>query len=206
MPARLEVIVGPMFAGKTERLIEKLKRASYAKKRILILKPAQDTRTESFIASRELNEDGTTRHTKTWPALLVSSREDFRNALLDTEFDVLAIDEAQFFPLDEPRTDSLGWLGREVRDLLRLRRESSLRIIVSGLDTDFSEEPFGPIPGLMALADTVEKLSAVCMNCGADNAHRTERLSRDTAQVAIGDAKEYQVRCRICYTAGDSIL
>lgn len=200
MPARLEVIAGPMFAGKTERLIEKLKRATYAKKRILILKPASDTRTDAFIASREVSEDGTTRHTKTWPALLISTKEDFRTALLDHEFDVLAIDEAQFFPLDEPVTDTLGWLGREVRELLRLRRESSLRIIVSGLDTDFSEEPFGPMPGLMALADSVEKLSAVCMSCGADNAHRTARLSKETEQVAIGDLGAYQVRCRVCYT------
>lgn len=200
MPARLEVIAGPMFAGKTERLIEKLKRATYAKKRILILKPSADTRTEAFIASREVTEDGTTRHTKTWPALLISSQADFRTAILDHEFDVLAIDEVQFFPLDEPRTDTLGWLGREVRDLLRLRRESSLRIIVSGLDTDYAEEPFGPMPGLMAIADSVEKLSAVCMNCGADNAHRTKRLSSEVGQVSVGDAEAYEVRCRICYS------
>jgi thymidine kinase len=199
MPARLEVIAGPMFAGKTERLIQKLNRAKYAKKRILILKPASDTRTDAFIASREVNDDGTTRHTHTWPAVLISSPEDFKNELLDHEFDVLAIDEAQFFPLDEPRTDSLGWLGRAVRDLLRLRAESHLRIIVSGLDSDFSEEPFGPMPGLMALADSVEKLSAICMKCGADNAHRTQRLSKDMSQVAVGDADSYEVRCRICY-------
>lgn len=199
MPARLEVIAGPMFAGKTERLIQKLNRAKFAKKRILIMKPANDTRTENFIASREITEDGSTRHTSTWPALLISSAEDFKSALLDNEFDVLAIDEAQFFPLDEPRADSLGWLGREVRSLLRLRRESSLRIIVSGLDTDFAEEPFGPMPGLMAIADSVEKLSAVCMTCGADNAHRTQRLTKDTAQVAVGDADSYKVHCRMCY-------
>lgn len=201
MPARLEVIAGPMFAGKTERLIQKLNRAKFAKKRILILKPAQDTRTEAFIASREIAEDGTTRHTSQWPALLIASPEDFKNALLDQEFDVLAVDEAQFFPLDEPKTDALGWFGRDIRSLLRLRRESNLRIIVSGLDTDFLEEPFGPMPGLMALADSVEKLSAVCMRCGADNAHRTERLTDLKEQVAVGDAGAYQVRCRVCYAA-----
>lgn len=201
MPARLEVIAGPMFAGKTERLIQKLNRAKFAKKRILILKPANDTRTDAFIASREVAEDGTTRETSRWPALLIASVEDFRNAIMDHEFDVLAIDETQFFPLDTPQADTLGWLGRELRNLLRLRRESNLRIIVSGLDTDFSEEPFGPMPGLMALADSVEKLSAVCMMCGADNAHRSERLSKDTSQVAVGDAETYQVRCRICYAA-----
>lgn len=200
MPARLEVIAGPMFAGKTERLIQKLNRAKFAKKRVLILKPAQDTRTDAFIASREVADDGTTRHTSTWPALLISSKEDFKNALMEHEFDVLAIDEAQFFPLDEPHTDSLGWLGREVRNLLNLRRESSLRIIVSGLDTDFAEEPFGPMPGLMAIADSVEKLSAVCMTCGADSAHRTQRLTTSKEQVAVGDAGSYKVHCRICYT------
>lgn len=199
MPARLEVIAGPMFSGKTERLIEKLKRARYAKKRILILKPAQDTRTEAFIASREVAEGGASRTTATLPATLIASKEEFRAAIDDNEFDILAIDEVQFFPLDTPVTDSLGWLGREIRALLRARREMPLRIIVAGLDTDFAEEPFGPMPGLMAIADSIEKLSAVCMTCGADEAHRTQRLTGETTQVAVGDAGTYQVRCRICY-------
>jgi len=188
-----------MFAGKTERLIELLKRAKFAKKRVLILKPGKDTRTENFIASREVDENGNANTTSTWPALIINSPEDLKNALLEHEFDVLAIDEAQFFPLDEPRTDSLGYLGREIRTLLHLRRESPLRIIISGLDTDFSEEPFGPMPGLLALADSVEKLTGVCMNCGAEQAHRSERLTGDTAQVHVGDAEAYKVHCRLCY-------
>jgi len=199
MPSRLEVIAGPMFSGKTERLIAKLHRAKYAKKRILILKPAQDSRTENFIASREVCDDGTTRITAKLDARLITSLETFRHAISARDFDVLAIDEAQFFPLDTPLTDSLGWLGRELRSLIREARSEPLRIIVAGLDTDFSEEPFGPMPGLMAIADSVEKLSAVCMRCGADEAHFTQRLGADTAQVAVGDTGIYEVRCRTCY-------
>jgi len=199
MPSRLEVIAGPMFSGKTERLIAKLHRATYAKKRILILKPAQDSRTESFIASRVVSEDGTTRTVAKLPAVPVASPDEFRSAITKNHFDVLAIDEAQFFSLDTPVKDSLGWLGREIRSLLRRERERSVRIIVAGLDTDFAEEPFGPMPGLMALADSVEKLSAVCMQCGADEAHRTQRLMKSLEQVAIGDLGSYAVHCRTCY-------
>jgi thymidine kinase len=197
MPSRLEVIAGPMFSGKTERLIAKLYRAQYAKKRIRILKPKQDTRTEAFIASRAVDDKGATRVTATLDAVLIGSREDFLAAIADGDFDVLAIDEAQFFPLDEG--DPLGWLGREIRTLLRARAEKPIRIIVSGLDMDFAENPFSIMPGLMALADSVEKLSAVCMICGADEAHLSQRLSSNDKQIAIGDADTYQVRCRACY-------
>lgn len=197
MPSRLEVIVGPMFSGKTERLIAKLYRAQYAKKRIRILKPKKDTRTDAFIASRAVDEGGATRVTATLDAVLIGSREEFLEAIADHNFDVLAIDEAQFFPLDEGC--SLGWLGRELRELMRLRKEQPVRVIVAGLDMDFAENPFSIMPGLMALADSVEKLSAVCMACGADEAHLSQRLSPNAEQVSIGDAETYQVRCRSCY-------
>ncbi|MEA2701481.1 MAG: thymidine kinase [Candidatus Parcubacteria bacterium] len=200
MPSRLEVIVGPMFSGKTERLIAKLYRAQYARKRIRILKPRKDTRTEAFIASRAVDEGGTTRVTATLDAVLIGSREEFLEAIADGAFDVLAIDEAQFFPLDgSSPNDPLGWFGREIRELLRARSDSPVRVIVAGLDMDFAENPFSIMPGLMALADSVEKLSAVCMSCGADEAHLSQRLSPNEEQVAIGDADTYQVRCRACY-------
>jgi thymidine kinase len=188
-----------MFSGKTERLIAHLNRATYAKKRILILKPASDTRTTT-VASREVLPDGATRITATMNAHLISSPEEFRKIVATHAFDVLAIDEAQFFPLDTPQTDTLGWLGREVRDLLRARNTTDLRIIVAGLDTDFAEEPFGPMPGLLALADAVEKLSAVCMSCGAEGAHHSERLADNRVQVAVGDAGMYKAHCRSCYS------
>ncbi|MEJ1967218.1 MAG: hypothetical protein WDN03_01065 [Rhizomicrobium sp.] len=199
MTARLEVIVGPMFSGKTELLISRLHRALYARKRLRILKPARDTRTQGFIAARAVNPDGTTEVTDKLSAQMVRDEADFRRAAGGDDYDVLAVDEAQFFPLDEPLRDSLGWFGRAIRDLLRARRQSNLRIVVAGLDMDFQENPFGPIPGLMALADQVDKLSGVCMVCGSDAGYISHRIVPDEAQLVVGDAGEYQVRCRGCY-------
>lgn len=198
---RLELYVGPMFSAKTERLIAELKRATYANKRLLVLKPARDTRTEAFIASRRVGVDGAVTVTETFPATVIESRSDFLDAISSNEFDVLAIDEAQFFPLDVPMTDTLGWFGREVRSLLHARRDTPLRILIAGLDTDFANEPFGPVPGLMAIADKVEKLSAVCMVCGSFDAHQSQRITNHSEQVSVGDADMYQARCRACFTA-----
>jgi thymidine kinase len=199
MTARLEVIVGPMFSGKTELLIARLHRALYARKRIRIIKPAHDTRTQGFIASRAVNPDGTTEVTDKLSATMVRSEADFARLVAPADFDVLAVDEAQFFPLDEPMRDSLGWFGRAIRDLLRERRDSGLRIIAAGLDMDFAEAPFGPIPGLLAMADSVEKLTGVCMVCGSDAGYISHRIIPGEAQLVVGDAGEYQVRCRSCY-------
>jgi thymidine kinase len=199
MTARLEVIVGPMFSGKTERLIAKLHRAQYARKRVRIIKPAHDTRTQGFIASRAVRQDGTTEVTERLSAVMVRTEDEFHRIVGLGGFDVLAIDEAQFFPLDEPLTDSLGWFGRAIRALLREQRDTHLRIIVAGLDLDFAEEPFGPIPGLLAIADSVEKLTGVCMICGSDAGYISHRLVSDEKQLVVGDAGEYQVRCRSCY-------
>jgi thymidine kinase len=199
MTSRLEVIVGPMFSGKTELLIAKLHRAQYARKRVRIIKPAHDTRTQGFIASRAVNPDGTTEVTDTLSAVMVRNEREFARIVAPFDFDVLAVDEAQFFPLDEPLRDSLGWFGRAVRDLLRERRDSHLRMIVAGLDMDFAEQPFGPIPGLLAIADSVEKLTGVCMVCGSDAGYISQRVIPGEKQLVVGDAGEYQVRCRRCY-------
>ena len=199
MTARLEVIVGPMFSGKTERLIARLHRAQYAKKRIRIIKPAHDTRTQGYIASRAVNPDGTTEVTDQLSAVMVQGEAEFWRIVNTNKFDVLAVDEAQFFPLDTPMRDSLGWFGRAIRELLRQRCDTQLRIIVAGLDMDFAEEPFGPIPGLLAIADSVEKLTGVCMICGSDAGYISYRMISDDRQLVVGDAGEYQVRCRSCY-------
>lgn len=204
MTARLEVIVGPMFSGKTERLIARLHRAQYARKRIRILKPAHDTRTQGYIASRAVGADGASDRTGQLPAMMVGHARDFAMATGDGDYDVLAVDEAQFFPLDTPLQDALGWFGRAVRDLLRARARSDLRIIVAGLDMDFAEAPFGPMPGLMAMADTVEKLTGVCMVCGSDGGYISHRIVPGDAQLVVGDTGEYQVRCRACYEAPGS--
>jgi len=199
MTSRLEVIVGPMFSGKTERLIAKLHRAQYAKKRVRILKPSRDTRTQGYIASRAVMPDGTTQITDQLSAVMVHDEDGFWKIVNLNGYDVLAVDEAQFFPLDEPVRDCLGWFGRAVRKLLRERRNTGLRIIVAGLDMDFAEEPFGPIPGLLAIADSVEKLTGVCMVCGSDAGYVSYRMVSDDRQLVVGDVGEYQVRCRACY-------
>ena len=199
MTARLEVIVGPMFSGKTERLIAKLHRAQYAKKRVRILKPAHDTRTQGYIASRAVLPDGTTEVTDQLSAVMIHDEDSFWKIVHLNKFDVLAIDEAQFFPLDTPMQDSLGWFGRAVRTLLRERHDTALRIIVAGLDMDFAEQPFGPIPGLLAIANSVEKLTGVCMVCGSDEGYISYRLISGDKQLVVGDIGEYQVRCRACY-------
>ena len=201
MPAHLEVYVGPMFSAKTERLIAELKRATYAGKRIKVLKPGRDTRTDEFIASRRVNPDGSVTIVDTFPAIVIRTEDELHAVLSPSDYDVLAIDEAQFFPLDEGMHDPLGWFGRAIRDLLRDKREGNLRILIAGLDLDFAEEPFGPMPGLLSLADTIEKLKAVCMACGDYNAHLSQRLSEVDSQIAVGDAGMYQARCRACFTA-----
>lgn len=199
MAARLEVITGPMFSGKTERLIARLHRAQYARKRVRILKPAHDTRTQGEIASRAVTPDGGTEVTATLSAIMVRSEADFRRVTEPMDFDVLAVDEAQFFPLDTPLQDCLGWFGRAIRALLREKRESNLHIIIAGLDLDSAERPFGPMPGLLALADSVEKLTGVCMVCGSDDGFISQRLIDNDKQLVVGDTGEYQVRCRACY-------
>src|ERR1700759_797164 len=201
MTARLEVIVGPMFSGKTERLNSRLHRAQYARKRVRILKPAHDTRTQGSIASRAVNADGSTEVTATLSAVMVRNAADFARVTAEGDYDVLAVDEAQFFPLDEPMTDSLGWFGRAIRELLRTKAQSDLRIIIAGLDMDFAEAPFGPIPGLLAMADSVGKLTGGCMICGSDDGYISHRIVPGAEQLVIGDAGEYQVRCRACYEA-----
>ena len=188
-----------MFSGKTELLIARLHRVLYAKKRLRIIKPARDTRTQGFIAARAVNPDGTTEVTDKLSATMVRNEEDFARVVGAGDFDVLAVDEAQFFPLDEPLRDALGWFGRALRDLMRERRDSHLRIIVAGLDMDFAENPFGPIPGLLAIADSVEKLTGVCMVCGSDSGYISHRIIPGEQQLVVGDAGEYQVRCRGCY-------
>ncbi len=199
MTARLEVIVGPMFSGKTELLIARLNRALYAGKRLRILKPAHDTRTQGFIAARRVNPDGTTEVSDKLSAIMIRGEEDFWRVAGRQDYDVLAVDEAQFFALDEPMRDSLGWFGRAVRELMRLRRATPLRIIVAGLDMDFAENPFGPMPGLLAIADSIDKLTGVCMVCGSDAGRISHRIVPGEAQLVVGDAGEYQVRCRACY-------
>jgi thymidine kinase len=178
-PGRIEVITGPMFSGKSEELIRRLKRAQIAKLRVACFKPDLDVRYHrNAIASHSA---------QTLEAATVANVEELKSVLMPRidSVDVVGIDEAQF--LDA----SLVPLAHE---LVRLGR----RVILAGLDTSFTGEPFAPIPDLMAIADEVTKLSAVCMHCGAPAIH-TQRLGSNQELVVVGAAGVYEARCRACF-------
>lgn len=179
MPGRIEVITGPMFSGKSEELIRRLKRAEIARRRVVCFKPDLDARyRRTAIASHSA---------QTLEAMTVANIAELKAVLMPMlhEVEVIGIDEAQF--LDQ----SLVGLADELVHLGK-------RVILAGLDTTFSGEPFAPIPDLMAIADEVTKLSAVCMRCGAPAVH-TQRLSSSRALVVVGAAGLYEARCRACF-------
>ncbi len=176
IPGRIEVITGPMFSGKSEELIRRLKRARIARQRVSCYKPDIDLRYHrTSIASHS---------SQTHEACTVTNVEHLKAALYPQlqEVDVIGIDEAQFFDISIiPLTVELVHLGK--------------RILIAGLDTTFNAEPFGPIPALMAISDEVTKLSAVCMVCGAPAIH-TQRLGQSQELVLVGAAGIYEARCR----------
>nr|WP_158751572.1 thymidine kinase [Acidobacterium sp. S8] len=175
-PGRIEVITGPMFSGKSEELIRRLKRAKIARQRVICFKPDIDLRYhKTAIASHSA---------QTHDACVVANVERLREELFSQidEIEVIGIDEAQFFD------ESLVSLSLELVHLGK-------RILIAGLDTTFTGEPFRPIPDLMAIADETLKLSAVCMVCGAPAIH-TQRIGGSQELVVVGAAGLYEARCR----------
>lgn len=179
MTGSVEIICGSMFSGKTDELIRRLRRALIARQTVQVFKPAIDVR---YAVGKVTSHAGAD-----FAAMPVECAADIR-ARLDPQATVIAIDEAQFFD-DEiiPLVDELAGSGR--------------RVIVAGLDTDFRGEPFGPMPALMAKAEQVDKLRAICMICG-EPASRTQRLVNgkparyDDPVVIVGAAEMYEARCR----------
>ena len=178
-PGVLEVITGPMFSGKSEELIRRLKRARIARQRVGCFKPDIDLRYHrTAIASHS---------EQTHEAAVVTPNADrlreelFATGLVD-RVEVIGLDEVQFFDNGIlPLAMELVGLGK--------------RVILAGLDTTFANEPFGPVPALMALADKVTKLNAVCMTCGQPAIH-TQRLGHSQELVVVGAAGMYEARCR----------
>ena len=171
----IEVICGSMFSGKTEELIRRLKRAKFAKQRVEIFKPKIDTRySEEDVVSHDLTAIRSTPVESSGSILLMSS-----------EVDVIGIDEAQFFD------DGLVEVCKQLAD-------NGIRVIVAGLDMDFRCVPFGPMPALMAVADDVFKVHAICVCCGA-LAYVSHRLVAGDKQVLLGEMTEYEPICRDCY-------
>lgn len=176
----IEVIAGSMFSGKTEELIRRLKRAKIARQKVEIFKPAIDTRySVAEVVSHDEN------------SILSTPVENSGNIMLLTgDVDVIGIDEAQFF--DNGLIEvcvSLANMG--------------IRVIIAGLDMDFKGKPFGPIPGLMAVADHITKVHAICMRCG-DVAQFSHRLSKAEKLVLLGEKDEYEPLCRSCFIKATS--
>ncbi len=179
----LEVVCGSMFSGKTEELIRRVKRAQIARQKVQIFKPAIDTR---YSSEEVASHDGVRA-----VALPVNTAAEIA-ANIAPETTVVAIDEIQFF-------------DAAVVDLCEQLAERGLRVIVAGLDQDFRGEPFGPLPILMAKAEEVDKLQAICVVCG-QSASRTQRLingmpaSYDDPIILVGAQESYEARCRRCHS------
>lgn len=176
----IEVICGSMFSGKTEELIRRLKRAKIANLKVEIFKPAIDIRyAEVKIVSHDTNAIQSTPVDNSQKILLLAQGAD-----------VIGIDEAQFFDEELPK----------VCDELALR---GIRVIVAGLDMDYLAHPFGPMPNLMAKADYVTKVHAICVICGNIANYSYRKVPNDD-QVMLGEMDVYEPRCRICYNQGMS--
>jgi len=175
----IEVVCGSMFSGKTEELIRRLNRARIAKQKVLIFKPKKDTRySENTVVSHNANSVD---------SIPVSASSDIYNYLDDVN--VIGIDEAQFFDMELV----------EVCQKLALR---GVRVIAAGLDMDFRGNPFGPIPNLLAIAEYITKVHAICPHCGSLATH-SYRLSEEMETVVLGEKDKYEPRCRICYKMGN---
>ncbi|MBE9468157.1 MAG: thymidine kinase [Bacteroidetes bacterium] len=171
----IEVVAGSMFSGKTEELIRRLKRSKISKQKVEIFKPKIDTRySDDEVVSHDSNAIRSTP---------VSSPMNI--LLLVNDIDVVGIDEAQFF--------DMGLI-----EVCKKLADSGVRVIVAGLDMDFQGNPFGPIPALMATAEYVTKVHAICMRCG-NLAHFSHRLSNTDKLVLLGEKNEYEPLCRNCY-------
>jgi len=171
----IEVITGGMFSGKSEELIRRIRRAEIARQRAQIFKPLIDDR---FDLKRIISRDN-----RGLDALAVSSSAELRGKI-SFGVKVVGIDEVQFFD------DEIVGVCMELAD-------AGVRVIAAGLDQDYLRRPFGPMPGLLAVAEYVSKMHAVCVRCGGP-AHYTQRVAGGNSQIEIGDGT-YEARCRVCY-------
>ncbi len=174
-PGCIEVVCGSMFSGKTEELIRRLKRAKFANLRVEIFKPGIDIRySTDEVVSHDSNSILSTPVDSSASILLLSG-----------DVDVVGIDEAQFF-------------DDGIVDVCKQLASSGIRVIAAGLDMDYLGKPFGPMPALMAVADYVDKVHAICVKCG-DPALHSHRLSASDKLVELGEKDIYEPLCRHCF-------
>ncbi len=172
----IEVICGSMFSGKTEELIRRMKRAQFAKQKVEIFKPAIDTRYDEV---KVVSHDSNSIHSTPVPS-------SSNILLLASDVQVVGIDEAQFF--DMGLTEVCNELAN-----------NGVRVIVAGLDMDYLGKPFGPMPSLLAIAEYVTKVHAICMRCG-NLANHSHRITEESGLVVLGETNNYEPLCRDCFT------
>ena len=172
----IEVVTGSMFSGKSEELIRRVRRAQIARQRVQIFKPQVDNRyaTDHIVSHSEMK----------MPSQVVKCAQEILQRV-DDRTEVVGIDEGQFFDA------GLVAVANALAD-------RGVRVIVAGLDQDYTGKPFEPMPQILAVAEYVDKTLAICMQCGAP-ANRTQRLTSSTDRVVVGGAEEYEARCRRCF-------
>ncbi len=174
-PGCIEVICGSMFSGKTEELIRRLRRAQFANQKIAIFKPQVDTRySDVEVVSHDAHKI---------ESVPIKDASEMLGVPADTQ--VVGIDEAQFF-------------GTNLVEVCQALANRGIRVIAAGLDTDYLGKPFGPIPALLAVAEDVQKVHAICVKCGA-LANHSHRLSHSKKLVVLGEKDVYEPLCRECY-------
>jgi len=172
----IEVVCGSMFSGKTEELIRRLKRAQIAKQKVEIFKPLVDNRYhETDVVSHNENSIRSTPVESSQNILLLSS-----------DVEVVGIDEAQFFDM-------------ELVNVCNTLANNGIRVIIAGLDMDYKGKPFGPIPALMAVAEYVTKVHAICVHCGNLANHSNRFNSESNSLVLLGETESYRPLCRACF-------
>ncbi|MCB5252756.1 MAG: thymidine kinase [Candidatus Cloacimonadaceae bacterium] len=176
----IEVICGSMFSGKTEELIRRIRRAEYARQKVIVFKPVMDDR---------YDENNIVSHSNMQaPSVPINEvSEIYTHIQEDTQ--IIAIDEAQFFD------ESIVGICNDLAD-------QGYRVIVAGLDQDYKGTPFGSIPQLLAIAEYVTKNLAICMKCG-NPANRTQRTVHQNGQILVGSTEAYEARCRNCHEVMD---
>ena len=179
----IECICGSMFSGKSEELLRRIKRGVIAKQKVLLFKPSIDNRYDENRVS--------THNGNSYDSISIEKSSDILNFVKDTNYDIIGIDEIQFFDND-------------IVKIINKLADDGIRVIVAGLDMDFKAEPFHPMPEIMAISEMVTKLHAVCNKCGKE-ASRSQRLINgkpakyDNPVVVIGASESYEARCRHCH-------
>ena len=179
----IECICGSMFSGKSEELLRRIKRGVIAKQKVLLFKPSIDNRYDENRVS--------THNGNSYDSISIEKSSDILNFVKDTKYDIIGIDEIQFFDND-------------IVKIINKLADDGIRVIVAGLDMDFKAEPFHPMPEIMAISEMVTRLHAVCNKCGKE-ASRSQRLINgkpakyDDPVVVIGASESYEARCRHCH-------